>query len=363
MSPRQIAHLDLDGFLIAVERVRDPLLQGRPVIIGGRPEGPGVVAAASAEARAAGVTPGLLLTDAAQRCPDAVFLEGAFQHYVQASQAVDTIVRRHCGLVEWVSLDEAYLDLSGRSPAEARHACNDVQQEICASLGVSVAIGMGSSKVVARVASRLARPRGLLYVLPGYEARLLAPLRLEALAGLDASATEALHAAGIETLGELSRLDPAEAAALVGRCGPVVVRHAGALDTEAVFGTTVPKAVSATSDVKSETVGRGVSDALDCAVRDAAQRLRTQGLLARTATLTARYAGGGSATRAATLREAACADDELMAATRPLLARLRRSQSPVTRLEVSFAALVRAERQRSLFGRPSTAAHPRVRRA
>ena len=223
---------------------------------------------------------------------------------------------------------------------------------------------MGSSKVVARVASRLARPRGLLYVLPGYEARLLAPLRLAVLPGIDVAATELLHAAGIQTLGELARLNPAIAAALVGRSGPVVVRHAGALDTEAVFGTTVPKAVSATSDVRSERLDGGeadaiaaaIPDALECAVKEAAQRLRTQGLLARTATLTARYAGGGSSTRAVSLREAACADDELIAAARRLLARLGRSQSPVTRLEVSFAALVRVERQRSLFGRHADAA-------
>jgi DNA polymerase-4 len=263
-------------------------------------------------------------------------------------------------MVEWMSLDEAYLDLTSRAPADARRACADIQRDIAASLCVDVAIGMAASKVVARVASRLARPRGLLYVLPGYEARLLAPLDPAVLPGLDAAAVAALKAAGVTALGELAALDPAAAAVMLGRSGPVLVRHAGAVDDQPVLGTTVPKAVGAGADVSTPDAA---IDVLLRVVQMAAQDLRRQGLLARTASVTTRYPDGSTSTRCTTLRDPTSADDDLVAALRRLLPRLVRTPTPVVRLEVSLAALVRADRQLSLFGPRTTTVLPDRRHA
>jgi site-specific recombinase len=140
----------------------------------------------------------------------------------------------------------------------------------------------------------------------------------------------------------------------------VLVRHAAAVDDQAVLGSTVPKAICAATAVGAQAEA---IDGLQQVVKNAAQDLRRQGLLARTASITARYADGAANTRCTSLREPTSADDELMLALRRLLPRLLKAASPVVRLEVSLAALVRAERQLSLFGRRSAAALPGVRRA
>src|SRR5687767_2484539 len=181
-----IVHIDLNDFLVSVERKHKPSLNGRPVVIGGQPTGWGRVVAASREAAQRGVKAGMSLSVAASRCPSAIFLDGEFDRYLDASAAIDELLREPRLPVEWTSIDSVFIDASGGgaagsatgggSRANARQVAERLQTALRNQLGFEAACGIASTKIAAQIASRLARPAGLLYVLPGYEERLLAPL-------------------------------------------------------------------------------------------------------------------------------------------------------------------------------------------
>src|SRR3954454_15393570 len=223
-----IAHIDLDSFFVAVECARRPGLSGRPVVIGGTPGSRGLVAAVSREARRAGVRPGMRLDAAALRCPDAVFLDGAFDAYLEASARVDAIVRRATAEIEWVSIDELFAAPAGSTDA-ALAAVERIQHDL-RSIGLAAACGLARSKVVARSASRLAHPRGLVHILDGYEARFLSPLKIEMLPDLDAGVARRLRASGVRRIGHLARLAPAAATELAGRAGRALAVQAVGVD-------------------------------------------------------------------------------------------------------------------------------------
>ncbi len=350
---RQIAHLDLDGFLIAVERTADPSLCDRPLVIGGRPGARGIVAVASVEAQARGVRTGCPIRVAAERCPDAVFLEGSFDRYLDAAAALDDTVRQRCARVEWVSLDEAYLDLTDprRAAAYARRLVEDLQEDIRSSFHFDVATGLATNKVVARVASRLARPRGLLYVLPGYEPRFLAPLGIALLPGLDAEAVVRLHEAGMTTLGDLAAVPTDRAVALLGRGAARLIRHAAGQDDAPVVVAGVPRGLRATITVPdSAAAGAGPVSAFEVATNRVTELLERQPALARGVAVTVRSAGGGLCTRSASLRRASADRAVILSAARRLFLRSLRPQTVPISVTVSLSGLVPAAPQLSLFG-------------
>jgi DNA polymerase-4 len=202
-----VLHLDLDSFFVAVERRARPELIGRPVVIGGRPGSHGMVAAASREARKCGIRVGMPLTHAAIRCPDGAFLDGAFDACFAASLQVDELLRRETPDVEWLSIDEAFVDLSpGARPRGAVDVAERLHRDI-GMLGFDAACGIARSKLVAKIASRLARPSGVVHVLDGYEARFLSPLKIEMLPGIDPAVAVRLRAGGIRRLGQLAGPD------------------------------------------------------------------------------------------------------------------------------------------------------------
>lgn len=205
---RSILHLDLDPFLVSVERSLDPLLRGRPVIVGGDGSS-GVVAAASSEARAAGVRPGQTLGAARELCPEGVFRPGDLERYARFSDDVTTVLLSASRRVERPSSDEAYVDLTPESPASPAPVASaeQIKDEIQRRLGLDVSLGLASSRLAARVASAWARPRGLLVVLPGYELSFLARQPVAALPDLPPHLEAALTKAGFETLGQLAEAD------------------------------------------------------------------------------------------------------------------------------------------------------------
>jgi DNA polymerase-4 len=202
---RSILHLDLQPFFVSVERGLDPGLRQRPVVIGGRPDGSGVVAAASHEARAAGVREGQPLAAARRACPEAVFLPGDLEAYARVSQDVTSLLLAFSRRIERPSADEAYLDLTreGDSAAHPVPAAEAIKDDLQRRLGLEVSLGLASSRLAARVASSWARPRGLLVVLPGYEAAFLARQPIEFLA-LPPHLERALETAGLKTLGAVA---------------------------------------------------------------------------------------------------------------------------------------------------------------
>lgn len=202
---RSILHLDLQPFFVSVERALDPALRDRPVVIGGLPDGSGVVAAASREARAAGVTEGQPLAVARRACPQAVFLPGDLEAYARVSQDVTALLLAASRRVERPSADEAYVDLTreGDGGPHPVQVAESLKEDLQRRLSLEVSLGLASSRLAARVASNWARPRGLLVVLPGYEPAFLARQSLDVL-DLPPRTERALAAAGIQTLGQVA---------------------------------------------------------------------------------------------------------------------------------------------------------------
>ena len=215
---RSILHIDLDPFLVSVERSQDPVLRGQPVIVGGLPDGSGIVAAASAEARTAGVRAGQTIAAARRLCPAGVFRAGDFDTYARISEEVTSILLSASRRVERPSADEAYLDLTRESGADASPvpAAEAIKDEIQRRLGLDASLGLASSRLAARVASSWARPRGLLVVLPGYEASFLARQPVSFLPDLPPHLETALLKAGLPTLGDLVSAAPERVAEAVG---------------------------------------------------------------------------------------------------------------------------------------------------
>jgi DNA polymerase-4 len=293
-KPRRILHLDLDPFFISVERAINPSLRGRPVVVGAAPDGTGVVAAVSAEARALGVKPGQSVAAARRLCPTAVFVPGDFESYARFSEDVTTILLTASRRVERPSADEAYVDLTRESagapnPVTAAEAIKD---EIQRRLGLDVSLGLASSRLAARVASTWARPRGLLVVLPGYERSFLGRQPISFLPELPPHLEAELEAAGLVTLGQVAEADVETLAAIVGEAaGEKLLQTARGEDEEPVAVTAPPSRVQEEAVVRDRRADRaallGLVDAL--AAR-AFRRLRPFDLAAGAVTVEVRRA-------------------------------------------------------------------------
>ena len=212
---RRILHVDLHPFFVSVERSLDPDLRTRPVIVGGGAES-GVVAAASSEARAAGVRAGQSLTAARALCPDAIVRPGDLETYARVSDEVTSVLLGASRRVERPSSDEAYVDVTRTGTVSPVSLAESIKDELQQRLRLDASLGLASSRIAARVASTWARPRGLLVVIPGYEARYLGAQKLSFLPELPAHTETALVRAGITTLGALRDADPALLASTVG---------------------------------------------------------------------------------------------------------------------------------------------------
>ena len=200
-----IMHIDLDAFFVSVEQVLNPELQGKPVVVGGRPERRGVVAAASYEARAFGLHSGMPLVTASRLCPQAIFIEGSFPKYRDASRKFMAILAHFSPFLEPVSLDEAYLDVTGFESIHGsiHEMALATKQRIKDELGLCASVGIATCKVVAKVASDLSKPDGLLEVAPGEERSFLAPLPIDKLPGVGKKTERILRGLNITTLGTI----------------------------------------------------------------------------------------------------------------------------------------------------------------
>lgn len=345
-----VAHLDLDSFFVAVERRRRPDLIGKPVVIGGRPGSRGMVAAASREARRCGIRVGMPLAQASIRCPDGVFLDGAFDAYFAASLQVDEILRGKTPDIEWQSIDEVFVGLAaGSRPRAAVDTVDEIQQGIRA-LGFDVSVGLARSKLVARIASRLGRPRGVVQVLDGYEARFLSPLKIEMLPGIDPALARRLRAAGIRRLGQIARLSEPQLSQLAGRAGAGLARHAAGIDASRIRRTAMPPARIEERQLTAPTADSAtIHAALAAEAERLGRELRSRGLFARTITLRLRFADGRIDSRTLPLGEATALDGPLLDAATGLLARLWSGDRMIRALGVSCAGLLAGAGEGTLF--------------
>lgn len=219
---RIVIKIWLDGFFVAVERRSRPELQARPLIVGGGRGDRGRVAACSREASLAGVEVGQPLADAYLRCPDGVFLAGEISRYVDAWRLVDQTAAASVGAVRWISLHEGVVGLYDVTLAHACALADALFRDVRERLGLGLSCGVATGRPAAAAAARLAAPCGVLAVFPGYDARFLAPLAIESLEGLTRATLTRLHAAAIDTIGQIASASPDVLANIVGRSAHVV---------------------------------------------------------------------------------------------------------------------------------------------
>jgi DNA polymerase IV len=306
-----VAHLDLDAFFAAVEELEQPELRGVPLVVGGDPDGRGVVSTANYVARRFGIGSAMSCAEARRRCPDVVFVRPRHTVYREYSREVWSIVRDIVPTVEQAGIDEGYLDLGEVAPAfdDARAVAEAVQAVVRARTRLSCSLGVATSKVVAKVASDRRKPGGLTVVRPGREASFLAPFPIRVLPGIGPRAEERLVAAGIETIGALAALDDDDLrAAAQGKVGRLIRDRARGIDPREL-----ELSVERISISHEETFPQDVGDPerLHDELRRMAERLsehlRTREQVARTVTTKLRYPDFAIRTRSTSL--AAGTDD------------------------------------------------------
>jgi DNA polymerase-4 len=317
-----ILHADLDAFYASVEQRDDPRLRGRPVIVGG-----GVVLAASYEAKALGVRTAMGGRQARALCPHAVVVPPRFDAYVQASKAVFDVFHATTPLVEGISIDEAFLDVGGlrRIAGAPEEIAARLRQRVLEDVGLRITVGVARTKFLAKVASGVAKPDGLLVVPPGEELAFLHPLPVQRLWGVGQVTAEKLHTRGIRTVGEVARLPEAALVAILGRGSgrhlhalahnrdprPVqVARRRGSIGSQRALG----RGRRSAADLDEVVVGL---------VDRVSRRMRGAGRVGRTVVLRLRFDDYTRATRSHTLPRATAHTPTLLAAVRRLLAEAR----------------------------------------
>lgn len=303
-----VLHIDLDAFFAAVEQRDKPSLRGKPVVVGGV-GGRGVVATASYEARKYGVRSAMSTREARSRCPHAAFLTGRFHAYRTASNQVMELLRSVSPLVEPLSLDEAFVDLARADLPDLEVStvaafAEELRQRVTeATEGLTASVGIGTSKFIAKVASELDKPDGLVVVSPGTELDLLRPMHVTVIPGVGPATAERLRRAGIQTVSDLEAVSLDELVRLIGKAHGTSLHHlARAQDDRPVVAEREAKSVSVEGTYATDLTDRRLMEGLlTRQAGDVAERLRKQGLSGRTITIKVRLHDFTTLSRSSTL--------------------------------------------------------------
>ena len=278
-----IGLLDLDAFFASVEQLDHPAWRGRPVIVGGSAERRGVVSTASYEARAYGVHSAMPSAQARKLCPDAIWVQGDHARYREMSERVMAVILDETPLVEQVSIDEAFFDVSpGQWSRESPISiCRRIQSRV-ADLGVTCSIGLSTSKTISKIASDMDKPNGLTVIMPGGEQDFLSPLPVRSMSGIGPALQARLAERGIHTLGQLARQDPTRMEREFGVAGPSLVRRAAGLEHAPVRSAYAPEEVKSVSNERTFAEDLTDRDEVEQAIRHisdlVARRLRRKAL-------------------------------------------------------------------------------------
>ena len=351
---RTILHADLDAFYASVEVLDDPSLRGLPVIVGGRPGERGVVSAASYEARRYGVHSAMPLRTAARLCPDGVFVPGRPDRYRELSEQVMGIFASYTPLVEPISLDEAFLDVtaSARAFGDGETTARAIKRRVLDEVGLVVSVGVATNKLCAKIASDLRKPDALVIVPPGGEADFLAPLPIRRLWGVGPQAQKALADYGVATIGQPAALPAGTLHRRFGRHGDDLRARARGVDPSEVQPMHARKSIGHEPTFHHDTVDAGKLEAtlLDLA-ESVGTRLRHHRLAARAVQLKLRYEGFETLTRQAPLGAATHDADTLYHATLNLLRRALVPGRGVRLVGLTAISLTDAQ-QLTLFDHP-----------
>ena len=351
---KTIMLVDMDAFFVSVEEALNPKLRGKPVIVGGDPDGRGVVASASYKAREYGVRSAMPLAMARRLCPRAIFIKGSSYLYGEYSRRIMEILRRYTPAVEPVSVDEAYVDLTGcmrLHRADPVTLAQRARERIMDEVGVPASIGIASNKLTAKIAAEVAKPGGLLFIRPGYEASFIAPLPIGRMPGIGPSSEKVYRKMGIRVIGDLARFSPGALKRAFGKRARVLAARARGEDEREVtpdrderksigrettysVDTSDPETLEATLSYLSESVGR---------------RLRKSGLAFRRVTLKLRYEDFNTYTRSRIVDPPGSDTRTIFRTARSLMRGLYRRGARTRLIGVSVSSLTEPRRQISLF--------------
>ncbi len=340
---RKILHVDMDAFYASVEQRDDPSLRGRPVAVGGSPESRGVVAAASYEARAFGVRSALPMSRAVRLCPELVIVRPDFAKYGEVSRQIFALFREITPLVEPLSLDEAYLDVTENSWGEALavEVARRIKRRIRDETGLTASAGVAPNKFLAKTASAWKKPDGLTVISPDRIERFLAELPVDALWGVGPVTARRLRAAGIERLVDVRTAADEVLRRAVGSWAESLRRLSFGEDDRPVTPNHERKSIGC-----EETFARDLADLeqirheVEALARNAAAVLSRKKLLARTVVLKLRYSNFETITRSETRQPATGSEEEIVARTVALLEKTEAGKRPVRLLGASLHSLV-----------------------
>src|SRR5690348_149077 len=317
--PRTIFHVDMDAFFVSVEELFDPSLKGKAVVVGGQRNERGVVSAASYEARKFGVHSAMPLRTAARLCPQAVFVDGHPDLYRECSVKVRDVLESFSPQIEMVSIDEAYLDMTGteRLHGPPLLAADKLHRKMKEQTQLNCSIGIGTSRLVAKVCSGKAKPHGVLYAMPGQEAKFLAPLDVREIPGVGKVTEQKLYELGILTVGDIAKLEDSFLEHHLGKWGLALAGKARGEDAGAWFEGEIgeddgPKSISHEHTYDQDTANVVQIEATLMRLSEmVGRRLREQQLHARTTRLKLRYKDFTTITRAHSLEQPTQLDNEI----------------------------------------------------
>jgi DNA polymerase IV len=355
--PRTIFHVDMDAFFVSVEELYDPSLKGKPVVVGGQRNERGVVSAASYAARTFGVHSAMPLRTAAKLCPQAIFVDGHPDRYRECSEKVYRVLTAFSPQIEMASIDEAYLDMTGTNrlhgpPLQAAHKLHQRMKE---ETLLNCSIGIGSSRLIAKVSSGQAKPNGVLLILSGEEAKFLAPLDVREIPGVGKVMEKHLHDLGIMKVGDLAQLEESELEDRFGKWGLALAGKARGQDAGGWFDAEVGAHAAAKSISHEHTYNEDTADAtqLESTLMRLSEmvgrRLREAACYARTVQLKLRYKDFTTITRAQTLPVATQLDGEIFEHVRVLFRRNWKPGRQVRLLGVQTSSLESRPEQISLL--------------
>lgn len=346
----------MDAFFVSVEELFDPSLKGKAVVVGGKSNERGVVSAASYAARKFGVHSAMPLRTAYKLCPQAIFVEGHPQRYREYSERVYEILQSFSPAVEMASIDEAYVDMTGteRLHGPALRAAHLLHERIKSATDLNCSIGIASSRLVAKIASDQAKPNGILRVLPGTEARFVAPLAVRKIPGVGKVMEKNLHSIGIRRVGDLAAMEEADLERRFGKWGLALAGKAHGEDAGGWFDGEIgersePKSISHEHTFMIDTADAfQLESTLIHLAEKVGRRLREHGLSARTVQLKLRYSDFTTITRAHTFPAPTQLDMDFIDQSRRMLRENCESGRPIRLLGVHVSGFERDAQMRLL---------------
>jgi DNA polymerase IV len=302
---RTIFHLDLDAFFVSVERIFDPSLNGKPVVVGGDPQGRGVVAACSYEARKYGLHSAMPIRQAYKLCPHGVYLHGHHKEYQNYSDAVEKILDKYAPIVQPASIDEFYMDFTGCEKIYGNFFlfASFLQKEIWNQLTLPCSIGIGTNKTIAKIASDCMKPQGITYVLSGLEKEFLAPMPVEAIPGVGKVTMKSLRDKGFRTIGDIANASQEYFSAAFGKSGIDLWEKANGQGTDFLSIAHERKSISKETTFDEDVVNKKIIEqTLFNLTGKVCQTLRDENWQTNTVSIKLRYSDFVTITRAKTIK-------------------------------------------------------------